>query len=44
MGALVLPPEPGADPSFSPFWVPSQDPETHNHIAQWTEEVVPIVE
>lgn len=44
MAAVAVPPEPGQDPSFSPFWVPSQDTTTNNHIAQWTEEVVPVVE
>jgi hypothetical protein len=28
------------DPSFVAFWLPFQDYTAHNHIAQWTEEVV----
>jgi hypothetical protein len=31
-----------ADPSFSAFWLPFQDIDTGNHIAQWTRTVVPI--
>ncbi len=32
------------DPSAPPFWIPGQDPSTNNHIAQWTEQVVPIIQ
>jgi hypothetical protein len=28
------------DPSFPPFWLPFQDPTTHNHTAQWTQKLV----
>jgi hypothetical protein len=31
-----------ADPSFAAFWLPFQDIDTGNHIAQWTRTVVPI--
>ncbi|MCS6913887.1 MAG: hypothetical protein RMK29_03655 [Myxococcales bacterium] len=44
MAALALPPAPGGDASFAPFWIPGQDPSTHNHLAQWTEQVVPVVQ
>ena len=30
------------DPSFVPFWMPYQDVNTHNHIAQWTTQIVGI--
>ena len=30
----------GADPSFPAFWLPFQEVGAHNHIAQWTNEVV----
>lgn len=30
------------DPSFAPFWLPFQDIDTGNHIAQWTRSIVPI--
>ena len=26
----------GEDPSYPPFWLPFQDPETNNHEALWT--------
>jgi hypothetical protein len=32
----------GMDPSGPAFWLPFQDLETSNHIAQWTEQVIPI--
>jgi hypothetical protein len=32
----------GADPTAPAFWLPFQDIGTSNHIAQWTEKVVPI--
>ena len=32
----------GTDPSFPAFALPFQDITTSNHIAQWTETVVPI--
>jgi hypothetical protein len=32
----------GMDPTGPAFWLPFQDLETDNHIAQWTETVVPI--
>jgi hypothetical protein len=28
------------DPSFPAFWLPFQDPTTHNHTAQWTTTIV----
>ena len=31
------------DPSYPPFWVPNQDLTTSNHIAQWTEKVIPLL-
>jgi len=31
-------PSPGADPSFTPYWLPQQDRATDNMAAQWTEE------
>jgi hypothetical protein len=31
-----------ADPSFAPFWLPFQDRTQGNHIAQWTQTVVPF--
>ena len=31
----------GADPSFPAFWLPFQDYDAHNHIAQWVETVTP---
>ena len=30
------------DPSYAGFWLPFQDINTNNHIAQWTREVVVI--
>jgi hypothetical protein len=33
----------GSDPSSPPFWLPFQDPATSNHIAQWTQTIVPSV-
>ena len=30
-------PTPGADPSFTPYWLPQQDRATDNMAAQWTE-------
>jgi hypothetical protein len=30
----------GADPSFRAFWLPFQDPTSHNHIAQWVVQLV----
>jgi hypothetical protein len=30
------------DPSSAPFWMPYQDFTTHNHIAQWTTQIVGI--
>ena len=30
----------GPDPSWPAFWLPFQDPQAHNHIAQWVESVV----
>jgi Tol biopolymer transport system component len=32
----------GGDPSFTPFWLPFQDPGSSNHIAQWTTTIVTI--
>jgi hypothetical protein len=32
----------GVDPTAPAFWLPFQDIDTNNHIAQWTEQVVPI--
>ncbi len=32
----------GQDPSFAPFWLPFQDLQTSNHIAQWTTEIVGV--
>jgi hypothetical protein len=32
----------GQDPTLPAFWLPFQDLGTNNHIAQWTETVVPI--
>lgn len=29
----------GGDPSYPPFWLPFQDPETNNHEAIWTQEL-----
>jgi hypothetical protein len=29
-----------SDPSYPPFWIPFQDPTTHNHTAQWTTTLV----
>ena len=34
--------EAGMDPSAPAFWLPVQAVDTNNHIAQWTERVVPI--
>ena len=31
----------GSDGSFPAFWLPFQDYNAHNHIAQWTETIVP---
>jgi hypothetical protein len=31
-----------ADPSSVPFWMPYQDVKSHNHIAQWTTQIVGI--
>jgi hypothetical protein len=33
----------GEDPSAAAFWLPFQEPDSGNHIAQWTTEVVPVV-
>lgn len=30
----------GSDPSFPAFWLPFQDYQAHNHIAQWVEQIV----
>ena len=30
----------GADPSYPAFWLPFQDPKSHNHIAQWVVQLV----
>ena len=30
----------GGDPSLPAFWLPFQDVNAHNHIAQWTEQIV----
>lgn len=30
----------GEDPSYPPFWLPFQEPDSHNLIAQWVTEVV----
>lgn len=30
----------GMDPSYPPFWLPFQDPETNNHEALWTQDLV----
>ncbi len=30
----------GADPSFTAFWLPFQDPKAHNHLAQWVLQLV----
>jgi hypothetical protein len=30
----------GADPSFPAFWLPFQDAKSHNHIAQWVQQIV----
>jgi hypothetical protein len=32
----------GGDPTGPAFWLPFQDINTNNHIAQWTEQVIPI--
>jgi len=32
----------GADPTGPAFWLPFQNLNTNNHIAQWTEQVIPI--
>lgn len=34
----------GNDPSFVAFWLPFQDLASGNHIAQWVEEIVPVIE
>ena len=45
MAAIAVGNEPvGGDPSFRPFWLPAQNLSTNNHIAQWTEQVVPILQ
>ena len=33
----------GDDPSYAAFCLPFQDLTTSNHIAQWTQVVVPII-
>ncbi|MDW8281572.1 MAG: hypothetical protein RMK29_07665 [Myxococcales bacterium] len=44
MAAITVGGEPtGGDPSSPPFWIPYQNLQTHNHIAQWTEQVIPIL-
>jgi hypothetical protein len=30
------------DPSWPAFWLPFQDPQAHNHIAQWVEKIVGV--
>lgn len=43
MGAIVVGSDGlQADPSAPPFWLPSQDLTTNNHIAQWTERVIAV--
>jgi hypothetical protein len=32
----------GEDPSYAAFYLPFQSPDTSNHIAQWTREVIPV--
>lgn len=32
----------GKDPTSPPFWLPFQDLDHHNHIAQWTEKVLAV--
>lgn len=45
MAAITVGGEPvGGEPSSPPFWVPNQNLQTHNHIAQWTEQIVPIIQ
>lgn len=45
MGAVTVSGEPmGGDASSPPFWIPNQKLATHNHIAQWTEQIVPVVQ
>ncbi len=45
MAAVTVGGEPmGGDPSSPPFWIPNQNLATHNHIAQWTEEIVPLIQ
>lgn len=45
MAAITIGGEPtGMDPSAPPFWIPRQDTATRNHIAQWTEQIVPILQ
>lgn len=34
----------GQDPSYPAFWLPFQNISTNNHIAQWTEQLVNIIE
>lgn len=38
--AAISPDEMGGDPSYAAFWLPFQNLQTGNHIAQWTAEVV----
>jgi hypothetical protein len=45
MAAITIGGEPvGGDPSSPPFWIPNQNLQTHNHIAQWTEQIIPIIQ
>src|SRR5262249_14203812 len=45
MAAVTVGGEPSAtDQSFPPFWIPYQNLATHNHIAQWTEKIVPLLQ
>lgn len=41
MAAIILDGEAGGDPSSPPFWIPRQPRTKGNHIAQWTEQIVP---
>ena len=36
--------KPDEDPSFAPFWLPSQNPNENNHLGTWTTDVVCVVD
>jgi uncharacterized protein YjbI with pentapeptide repeats len=43
MAAMIVDPDPSLDAtdrSFPAFWLPAQNPNHHNHTAQWTDNVV----